>query len=499
MTKFAPTPQQAAFLEALTSTRDNLALEARAGCGKTSTVLLGVDAIRAADSRNRVLVAAFNKAIVEEVERDLTAAGHGFPGVQAKTAHGLGLSLLKDAGVDTRRGLDAHKVRNIVAGLADSDRFVSEHQNAILKLVSQAKQAAVGVFGSVDDADLWVGIADHHGIEIEDERVVSVAQRVYTRSCADRDTFDFDDMILLPLMHRLTARFPADVVFVDEAQDLSPARQALLAKFIKPRYGRLVVVGDPAQAIYGFAGADAQAFANLIRDHRCTVLPLSVTFRCPKAVVAEAQRLVPDITAADSAPEGVVGRLDVLPADLTPGRDAILCRNTAPLIAQAYALIRAGIPAKVEGRDIGEGLAALARRWKVRTCAELLARLEAYEAREAAKVAGKPDAEARIEALADRVNTLREIIAACQSKGLQLVTDVTSAIADLFGDDVKKGAVTLATYHRSKGREWPRVFLYEHATRCPSRAARQPWQLEQEANLAYVAITRSKGELYYVG
>ena len=57
----------------------------------------------------------------------------------------------------------------------------------------------------------------------------------------------------------------------------------------------------------------------------------------------------------------------------------------------------------------------------------------------------------------------------------------------------------LATYHRSKGREWPRVFLLEHHLRCPSKAARQPWQLEQEGNLAYVAITRAQEDLIYVG
>ena len=43
------------------------------------------------------------------------------------------------------------------------------------------------------------------------------------------------------------------------------------------------------------------------------------------------------------------------------------------------------------------------------------------------------------------------------------------------------------------------MFLFEHFTRCPSKAARQPWQLEQEANLAYVAITRAQEDLVYIG
>ena len=62
---FAPTAQQQAFLAALTDTTENLALEARAGCGKTSTIMLGVDALRAANERTRILVCAFNAAIVK--------------------------------------------------------------------------------------------------------------------------------------------------------------------------------------------------------------------------------------------------------------------------------------------------------------------------------------------------------------------------------------------------------------------------------------------------
>jgi len=498
---FAPTAQQQDFLDALLTSTSNIALRARAGCGKTSTIMLGIDAARQANDKTRILVCAFNTAIVREIDDKLTKAGHRFPFVQAKTAHGLGTSLLKDAyDFNPKTGLNANKVRDLIQAQAGSNALYGAFSQQIAKLVRMAKQAALGVFGDVRDDALWYGIADHHGIELDPvaaPQIVAAAQHVYERSCDDLTTFDFDDMILIPLLRRLEAKWPADIVFVDEAQDLSPARQALISKFVKPRWGRLVIVGDDAQAIYGFAGADAQSLSNLIDQYKATVLPLSVTWRCPKAVVREAQKYVPDITAADSAPEGSVTSVLELPA-VVPGQDAILCRNTAPLISMAYSLIRAGVPAKVEGRDIGEGLSALAQRWKVRTCADLLARLATHEARELAKFEGKPDEEELAEKLRDRLDTLREIIAACQGRGQQLVTDVVSAIAALFGDDVR-GAVTLATYHKSKGREWPRVFLLEHHLRCPSKAARQPWQLEQEHNLAYVAITRAQRDLVYLG
>ncbi|MFK5282982.1 hypothetical protein ACI3PL_25780, partial [Lacticaseibacillus paracasei] len=64
--------------------------------------------------------------------------------------------------------------------------------------------------------------------------------------------------------------------------------------------------------------------------------------------------------------------------------DAILCRNTAPLITTAYALISKGIACRVEGREIGTGLLKLARRWKIATLDALIKKLDDYEARQTA-------------------------------------------------------------------------------------------------------------------
>jgi superfamily I DNA/RNA helicase len=286
----------------------------------------------------------------------------------------------------------------------------------------------------------------------------------------------------------------------------------------------MVIVGDDRQAIYGFSGADAAAIDNQVAQFGATILPLSVTWRCPKAVVALARTLVPDIEAAPSALEGEVVHVPLVrqpsPADGPTGAQggapvpipwfadpeaatqldatsAVLCRNTAPLVSLAYQLIRSGRPCKVEGRAIGDGLKALAQRWKVSTVDALLRRLDDYAERERQKALAKGN-EAKAAEVEDRTATLREICAAVIAKGQHSVADVVKFIDDLFADGATNVTV-LATYHRSKGREWPRVFLLEHAQRCPSKAARQPWQRQQEANLAYVALTRAQQSLVFVG
>ena len=328
------------------------------------------------------------------------------------------------------------------------------------------------------------------------DAIIEAAIIVYRASLNQTKVIDFDDMILFPLVTNIAVRFPKDVVFVDEAQDLSKTRQALVRKFVK-RNGRMIIVGDDRQAIYGFSGADASALDNLIRDTNAVSLPLSVTWRCPVAVVREAKKYVADIEAAPNAKEGSVQYATTIPTKLIPGQDAVLCRNMAPLIKVAYQLLRNGVAAKVEGRDVGEGLKTLCRRWKVKTVSALLTRLDDYQARETQKYAAKGEA-SKVEAVEDKCGALREIADKMLLEGKQDVADVIAFIDALFADGATN-VVTLATYHRSKGREWNRVFLFEHSTRCPSRAAKKEWEMGQENNLAYVAITRAQDTLVFVG
>ena len=495
---FAPTAQQAAFLEALVNTDDNLALVARAGCGKTSTILLGVDAIAKNFPNSETLVCAFNKAIATEVGDKLKAAGHtNWRTVGAQTLHSLGYGLVKFA---FKSEIDPDKVIKLIR--ARNEPVFETYGAQIAQLVRYAKGAAFGFFATkaIGDRHAWYDLADHYDVNgFEDtsdlDDVIRAAQVIYKASLDDTSTVDFDDQILFPLVKNLRVKFGKDFIFIDEAQDLSPARQALIRKFVKPHTGRVIVVGDPSQAIYGFSGADDEALPNLIKALDATILPLSVTWRCPKAVVKLAQGIVADIEAAPSAPDGTVQSVEVLPDTVAAG-DAILCRNTAPLIEIAYSLIRSGKAAKVEGRDIGTGLTALAQRWKVTTIDALLKKIDAYQDREIQKALAK-DKPGKVVEIEDRCDTIREICKACVEQKQTSVSDVCLFIDRLFADGAEN-CIVLATYHRSKGREWHNVYLFEHSTRCPSKGARQPWQQQQERNLAYVAFTRAQKVLTFV-
>lgn len=106
-------------------------------------------------------------------------------------------------------------------------------------------------------------------------------------------TVDFTDMVYLPFILKLACE-QYDFLLTDEAQDVSKLALEFTLGFV--RNGRCMFVGDPRQAIFGFAGADPGALERITSRIGATELPLSVTYRCPSSYVALAQKLAPEIT-----------------------------------------------------------------------------------------------------------------------------------------------------------------------------------------------------------
>jgi superfamily I DNA/RNA helicase len=302
----------------------------------------------------------------------------------------------------------------------------------------------------------------------------------------------YNEMLYLPIYYNLA--FPKyDWVLVDEAQDSNDARREFARRMMKDR-ARLFAVGDESQSIYGWAGADNDAMDRIIKDFACTVFPMTMTFRCGKAIVELAKKLVPDYRAADSNPEGTVETIDEAKfAEMTLlPTDAIICRNTAPLVRTAYKLIARGIACHVEGKDIGKQLLPLLYRWpNIKNVAPYLDKLTEYRDAEVAKLM-QQKMESAAEGLIDRVETIQAIIEFLPKNSA--VADVQAHVEKLFSDTddgETPNNVTLITVHRSKGLEFDRVFGWGVNKYMPSPYAKQEWQQVQERNLEYVLKTRA--------
>lgn len=506
MAEFIPSDEQQTFFDFVTTGTGNGVLEARAGTGKTTTL---VQACKLMDGK--VFFGAYNSKIAKEIRervRHLT-------NVYAKTFHSAGFSALQyrfPHMKDKAFSPNPHKIADIVeAQLAQMDymqkTFYEPLAPAIVDIVSMAKQRGIGPIFP-DTEQTWRDMIDHFdlldkapdGTDEEPETVrklIVASRKVLQRSVANMDVIDFDDMVYMPLVLNLRM-LKHEWVLIDEAQDTNPTRRALAERLLAPG-GRLVAVGDPYQAIYGFSGADNDSLDQITRRFNAKVMPLTTTYRCPKAVVKTANQWVPDIRAHETAPEGSVQDLpyDDIMATAKPG-DAILCRYNKYLVGTCFRFIRAGVPARIEGRAIGQNLVQLCKKWKTTKLDTLAARVASWKTREMGKAQAKKQ-ETKATEIEDRAETVFVLIDRAKEQGLTTVEQLAQMIMSLFDDSVvdRKDMITLCSAHRSKGLEWHRVFilgLYE----LMGRECKQDWQTQQELNLQYVAVTRSQDMLFNV-
>lgn len=472
---------------------EHLVVRARAGTGKTTTIC---EALRRIPAGLNVLVCAFGKDIQLELEARLKGTN-----VTVKTLHALGLSFVKKFWPDVKVGFTSDRaddltdrvcgqrapdaIKKLVSKLHCAGRMTAPHARVYGDLTTVAVE-----FECIPDEDWAQEGFDAAYVEMRALEAMELAASEKPKLTG----IDGPDMLFLPVRNGwLSKRF--DLVVVDEAQDMNACQLEIAQGVCR---GRVVVVGDDRQAIYGFAGADSGSLDRLKNALRATELPLNVTYRCGKAIVAVAQRWVPDFVAAESNEEGLVSQLplDQLVATAGPS-DFILSRVNAPLVSIAMKLLRAGKRTKIAGKDIGSGLVSLVRKLKGKSVPDFLARLATWERKELARLTpmleratnGRKNAiMQKMEAISDKAEMLSSL-----ADGAPNVDEISARIESLFTDNGlgDAGLIICSSVHKAKGREAHRVFVLRDTLRdgCGN---------PEEDNIAYVAVTRAKHELVWV-
>lgn len=489
-------PEQEAIWKELLEGTTHVVVEALAGTGKTTSM---AQACMRLPKTLSIAFVAFNKHIAVEAGNKLKASG--CTNVTCSTYHSLGLRCIRAIYPNTR--ITEYKTEDIletypVPPLMELYQW-RQVKSLVSKLVGFAKNYLLDDT-QPDFREKLEALADHHNVDLNGigQKALEYVPRVLadSRACV-YTSIDFDDMVWLPVVLKLQPPVTFDMLIVDESQDTNKTQQELAFQLCPN--GRIVLIGDRFQSIYSFRGADSDAMPNLIKrlgetPRNVTVLPLTVTRRCPKSHVTIAQSIVPQFSALEDAPEGEVLTCSESQAidKMQPG-DLVLCRCNAPLIPTAYALLRRGVKAIIRGRDIGKGLIQLIEKLE-RTSADLFAltqALRAYKYEELTRLAPLGDkATGRISVLMDKCDCLEEMISGAKSIA-ELKGNIESLFADFEVDGKPKEAVVLGTVHRTKGLEGDRVFVLKPEL-IPHPMAKQIWERDQELNLAYVAVTRAK-------
>jgi superfamily I DNA/RNA helicase len=539
---FQPSVEQQAIFDAfLMGEANNLAVEALAGTGKTTTL---VELARKLPPKGSKIFCAFNKSIVDELSARLQGTG-----MWAKTFHSIGVAALKKHLGATDVKLEGGKYREIVKawltdepGVIDAnddearDRTIkrretqtelalaiaeaashitdqADREKYVRELFKETVKMAVELlnFMRLRLVDWYNGEALYELVhqyrmadEINDEwSLVDIVIGAVPdmMNDAERQTkqhrIDYTDMIYWPV--RWNVRFyQYEIVFVDECQDLSPLQREMVKRIVYTRGGRIVLVGDPNQAIYAFAGADSDSFDLSVEQFKAKVLPLTVTRRCSAIITQHAAELVPPFRCLPDKARGKVVWLDEnrLLAQAQPG-DFILSRTKAPMVAKCLELLAAGRPATILGSDIGKQLIGLLEKVQNRkdyTWEKLPDVLTAYEGEQVEKYMAKGD-EVMAEAIKDMCSALAIIIESAKATDSDALVYY---IEGLFSESKMEHKIVFSTVHKAKGLESERVFILKPEKLPLLYANLTPEARRQEYNLYYVAVTRAKSTLVYL-
>lgn len=123
--------------------------------------------------------------------------------------------------------------------------------------------------------------------------------RAYVDRCFRSGAMDFDDLLLRT--NEVLTRFPEVLakyqqrfkyILVDEYQDTNHS-QYLIVKALASRYENLCVVGDDAQSIYAFRGANIRNILSFKQDYPdAQVVPLEQNYRSTKIIVGAANQII---------------------------------------------------------------------------------------------------------------------------------------------------------------------------------------------------------------
>ena len=247
-------------------------------------------------------------------------------------------------------------------------------------------------------------------------------------------------------------------------------------------------------SIYSFRGADAQAMPKMQEQLKTKVFTLSTCFRCPTEHVKLAQKYVSSIQPFTNNKAGTIAHINdtILYntlVNMLPNKDPIyvLCRNNYPLIKPCFELIRNGKNATIRGAEIGKNLIARIRATKGTQIEEFKKNLTLWMQKEKTTL---DLANKSIEMLMDKYDTLIALSENCNNTD-QLIAKIDKIFSD------KDSAIIFSSIHKNKGFESNIVYIL-YPELMPSSFAKTSEAMEQENNLQYISVTRSKDTLIFV-
>lgn len=520
------TPEQQAALEEARTGR-NFVIEALAGTGKTSTLVM----IAEEKLGQRGLYLAFNRAIADE------ARGKFHGNVDCRTAHSLAYAVHGTArrsrldkrlnATDTAKllGMDridipgyqmVHKVApssamkvvidtvNRFCQTADDEitaehvilpaRFVftvSEKAKAKISdsigmaVAQEAEQDATKAF--IDEIVRWariywddVMLTDMSAAPEVDDDGYRIPEDTYSVKSGTAGTVPVTHSHYLKIWALSKPELPYDYIMYDEAQDSDPVTTSVV---LAQANAQVIVVGDAQQAIYAWRGA-----VSALEGFEGARIPLTQSFRFGDAI-ADFANVFLDVLGSDLKVRGTPGKRSSVHTDKHSHRnpDCIITRTNGGAVNEILFFLKLGMNVHIAGERKAQEL---------RGIAQAAIDLDKNGWTSHPDFAGFRKWQDVVDSVTDEeedTNTnLTTMVNIIVRTGAQ---EIIAAIDSCVPAD--QADITIATAHVSKGLEWTHVRLgpdFPYPKVDKETEEMLPLKGE-EVRLMYVAATRAKRHL----
>ena len=346
-----------------------------------------------------------------------------------------------------------------------------------LSMINLARVREISVMDQLD--------RNEHLSRIERDKLDAIEQEINSYKKVF-GLIDFTDMIQKFLDKGVSPKF--DVIFVDEAQDLSLIQWSMIKKIEKDTNCDVWVAGDDDQAIFGWAGADVDSFINWEAQE----IPLKQSERVPTIIQKKALDVIDRIQEnridKEYFPKAESGeifeRYKLSDIDMSKGDWLILTRTKSLLKPVITFLKKKGFFFNTaQGNSIGKSLYEDIQNWS-----KLQKKIELPEI---------------------QVQRIRERIEGSMNLSLKWY-DVFNKLTDsqitymklllLNGENPTEDArIKVSTIHGAKGGEATNVVLFLNETANTIKGAKKSAaKLDEEYRVWYVGITRSMKNLYLI-
>lgn len=369
-------------------------------------------------------------------------------------------------------------------------------------------------------------VIDKYGINPISNEISAVKKMMdWGMESAKEERIDFTDCVWIPaesevcknIYFKGNPKDTYDYVFVDEAQDMSPAQLAMIIKANNSRKTRVILMGDSDQAINMWCGSMTDALSTACRKingNGWIDFDLTINFRCGKKIIEFANNILDNyhkkegkrLKPKDNAVDGVV-QYNAKLSDIQSG-DLVLARFTSTIFELFARLIRMGKKAVIRGEsqfinDFKELVST-----DTDSIADIIQNAKENFALEWKKATKNDD-------YRESMHNTQVINCYMLIKALESLSTVASTKSQLNAllnasviseNDEKQEKqnhndyIELSTIHRAKGHEADNVYIA-----CPSvlyspliDEKSKEWERVSEENLQYVAYTRAAKKMAFI-